>query len=100
MMTRMADVTDIEQREALRIAVEMVEAKYRDSSADVAPLAEKFVTGGATPFDCERRMGLICVDLASLAGSSLIVALNGKRILGTVGRVTCTDRLRAVPETA
>jgi hypothetical protein len=30
----------------------------------------------------------------------LTVILNGKRIVGTVGRVTRTDRLSAVPETA
>ncbi len=33
-------------------------------------------------------------------GSALTVILNGKRILGTVGRTTRTDRLSAVPETA
>jgi hypothetical protein len=30
----------------------------------------------------------------------LTVILSGKRILGTVGRATCTNRLGAVPETA
>jgi hypothetical protein len=33
-------------------------------------------------------------------GAPLTVILNGKRILGTVGRATRTDRLSAVPETA
>ena len=33
-------------------------------------------------------------------GAPLTVILNGKRILGTVGRATRTDRLTAVPETA
>jgi hypothetical protein len=33
-------------------------------------------------------------------GAPLTVILNGKRIFGTVGRATHTDRLSAVPETA
>ena len=33
-------------------------------------------------------------------GAPLTVILNGKRIVGTVGRATRTDRLGTVPETA
>ncbi len=39
-------------------------------------------------------------EAPTAAGAPLTVIWNGKRILGTVGRATRTDRPTAVPETA
>jgi hypothetical protein len=56
---------------------------------------------GANGFAGQDHCSRVCrAEHGRAEGAPLTVILNGKRILGTVGRVTCTDRLRAVPETA
>jgi hypothetical protein len=74
----MSAMPDMEKREALRIAFEMMAAKYRDADSDIALLATAFVTSGATVEDNERRMGLICLDLAMMGG----------HLLGVIGEVS------------
>jgi hypothetical protein len=56
---------------------------------------------GANGFAGQDHCSRVCAAQHRRAeGAPLTVILNGKRILGTVGRATCTDRLSAVPETA
>jgi hypothetical protein len=47
-----------------------------------------------------KLKGLRCGAPTRRRRAPLTVTLSGKRIVGTVGRVTRTDRLGAVPETA
>src|ERR1700722_10849316 len=54
---------------------------------------------GANGFAGQAHCSRVCgAQLRRAEGAPLTVILNGKRILGTVGRASCTDRLSAVPE--
>jgi hypothetical protein len=56
---------------------------------------------GANGFAGQDHCSRVCgAEHRRAEGAPLTVILNGKRIVGTVGRVTRTDRLSAVPETA
>jgi hypothetical protein len=56
---------------------------------------------GANGFAGQDHCLRVCgAENRRAAGAPLTVILNGKRIFGTVGRATRTDRLTAVPETA
>jgi hypothetical protein len=56
---------------------------------------------GANRFAGQDHCSRVCgAEHRRVAGAPLTVNLNGKRILGTVGRATRTDRPGAVPETA
>jgi hypothetical protein len=56
---------------------------------------------GANGFAGQEHCSRVCAaEQRRAAGAPLTVIVSGKRILGTVGRVTRTDRLSAVPETA
>jgi hypothetical protein len=56
---------------------------------------------GANGFAGQDHCSRVCgAEHRRAAGAPLTVILNGKIIVGTVGRATCTDRHCAVPETA
>ena len=56
---------------------------------------------GANGFAGRDHCSRVCgAEHRRAEGAPLTVILNGKTILGTVGRTTRTDRLTAVPETA
>jgi len=56
---------------------------------------------GANGFAGQDHCSRVCgAKHRRAAGAPLTVILSGKRIIGTVGRATRTDRLSAVPETA
>jgi hypothetical protein len=70
---------------------------YLNDGRESAPSNLIGANGFAEQDHCSRVCG---AKHRRAAGAPLTVILNGKRILGTVGRVARTDRLGAVPETA